>query len=65
MCVLQTAVAHVKIEVNVRFLCVKVGVAILQNSDPRQVHEIMKNQSFLYQFGVKHRNEYFFLGTFD
>ena len=27
--------------------------------------EIMKNQSFLYQFGLKHRNEFFFLGTLD
>ena len=41
MPVLQTGVARVKIEVNARFLCVKVGVAILPkwtvNSDPWQV----------------------------
>ena len=29
MCILQTGVARVKIQVNARFLCVKVGVAIM------------------------------------
>ena len=27
--------------------------------------EIIKYQSFLYQFGLKHKKEYFFLDNFD